>query len=277
MTETRTIGYSTCPNDTFIFHALTHGLIDTAPFRFNPVLKDVEALNQDAANARLDVTKLSFAALGHVLPDYALLRSGAALGRGCGPLIIARPGASLEGLSQGSVAVPGLWTTACLLLGLYLKGLPKIEAMTFDRIMPAVAEGRFDYGIIIHEGRFTYPDHGLINLLDLGQWWEDQTGMPIPLGCIAVRRSLGRDAARKIGSMIASSVKYAFANPQASKTYVKTHAQEMDDPVIQQHIDLYVNDFSIDIGDEGEAAVRTLLQKAQQAGVVPDIDQPLFL
>ena len=277
MRDTLTLGFSTCPNDTFIFHALVHEVIDVRPFHFEAVLKDVEALNQDAAQARLDVSKLSFAALGHVLDDYALLRSGAALGRGCGPLIVARPGISLADLGRRRVAVPGLWTTACLLLGLYMGQRPQVEAMTFDRIMPAVAEGRCDFGVIIHEGRFTYPQYGLVNLLDLGAWWEAQSGLPIPLGCIAVRRNLGPASALKIETMIRASVDHAFAHRQDSQAYIRAHAQELAEPVIRQHIELYVNDYTRDIGAQGERAARLLLERARQVGVVPDSDQPLFL
>lgn len=277
MRDTLTLGFSTCPNDTFIFHALVHEVIDVRPFHFEAVLKDVEALNQDAAQARLDVSKLSFAALGHVLDDYALLHSGAALGRGCGPLIVARPGISLADLGRRRVAVPGLWTTACLLLGLYMGQRPQVEAMTFDRIMPAVAEGRCDFGVIIHEGRFTYPQYGLVNLLDLGAWWEAQSGLPIPLGCIAVRRNLGPASARKIETMIRASVDHAFAHRQDSQAYIRAHAQELAEPVIRQHIELYVNDYTRDIGAQGERAARLLLERARQVGVVPDSDQPLFL
>jgi 1,4-dihydroxy-6-naphthoate synthase len=277
MRNTLTLGFSTCPNDTFIFHALVHEVIDVRPFHFEAVLKDVEALNQDAAQARLDVSKLSFAALGHVLDDYALLRSGAALGRGCGPLIVARPGISLADLGRRRVAVPGLWTTACLLLGLYMGQRPQVEAMTFDRIMPAVAEGRCDFGVIIHEGRFTYPQYGLVNLLDLGAWWEAQSGLPIPLGCIAVRRNLGPASARKIETMIRASVDHAFAHRQDSQAYIRAHAQELAEPVIRQHIELYVNDYTREIGAQGERAARLLLERARQVGVVPDSDQPLFL
>ena len=277
MHDTLTLGFSTCPNDTFIFHALVHDVIDVRPFHFEAVLKDVEALNQDAARARLDVSKLSFAALGHVLDDYALLRSGAALGRDCGPLIVARPGISLADLGRRRVAVPGRWTTACLLLGLYMGQRPEAEAMTFDRIMPAVAEGRCDFGVIIHEGRFTYPQHGLVNLLDLGAWWEAQTGLPIPLGCIAVRRNLGPDGARKVEAMIRASVAYAFAHPRASQAYIRAHAQELAETVIRQHIELYVNEYTRDIGAQGEAAARLLLERARRVGMVPDMARPLFL
>jgi 1,4-dihydroxy-6-naphthoate synthase len=277
MPRTLTLGFSTCPNDTFVFHALVHGLLGDHSFQFEPALKDVEALNQDAAAAKLDVSKLSFAALGHVISDYALLRSGAALGRGCGPLIVARPGTPLDDLALSRVAVPGLWTTACLLLGLYMGQRPKVTAMPFDGIMPAVAGGAYDYGVIIHEGRFTYPNYGLVELLDLGSWWEVQTGMPIPLGCIAVRRTLEGAYAKQVESLIQDSVRHACDHPQQSAAYIRAHAQEMDESVIRQHIALYVNDYTWDVGDEGEAAVRLLFKRARAVNLIPQSTKPLFL
>ena len=169
------LGYSTCPNDTFVFHAMTHGLVDCGSFYFQPALHDVEALNQMAKSEQIDVTKLSFAALGYLLENYGLIGSGAALGRGCGPLVVSRPGLDLIDLPSSKIAVPGFWTTAHLLLGLYLGHEPKATAMVFDRIMPTVTSGDYDFGVIIHEGRFTYENHGLHALLDLGQWWEDES------------------------------------------------------------------------------------------------------
>ncbi len=276
MNRRLTLGYSTCPNDTFLFYALAHGLIFCGDITFDTVLEDVETLNQSAEQERLDVTKLSFAALGHLRERYGLLRSGAALGRGCGPLIVARPGFDPARLQEVSIAVPGLHTTACLLLGLYLGKEPDMVPMTFDRIMPAVASGDCEAGVIIHEGRFTYPDHGLVCLTDLGQWWETETGLPIPLGCIAIRRSLGTETALTVETAIRESVIYAAAHPEAAAGYIRTHAQEMAPDVIRQHIDLYVNAFTRDLGDEGEAAVRGLFRRAAAAGLIPESDAPLF-
>lgn len=276
MTQNLSLGYSTCPNDMYIFHAMTHGRVDWGPVRFQTVLKDVEALNQDAKFQLLDVTKLSFAAIGQLQETYGLLRSGAALGRGCGPLIVARSGNDLSGLDASTIAVPGLWTTANLLLALYLSGHPKVAPMTFDRIMPAVAKSDFDYGVIIHEGRFTFESYGLVDLLDLGQWWEDETGLPIPLGGIAIRRELGPSIAEKVETTIRKSVLYAFDHSGASRSYVKTHAQEMADDVIDQHIALYVNDDSVSIGEKGVAAIETLFERGRESGVISGSGKPLF-
>ncbi len=276
MTQNLSLGYSTCPNDTFIFHAMTHGLVDCGSLRFEPTLKDVETLNQEARSQALDITKLSFAAIVQLQETYGLLQGGAALGRGCGPLIVARSGNDLSGLDASTIAVPGLWTTANLLLGLYLSGHPKVEPMTFDRIMPAVAKGGFDYGVIIHEGRFTFESYGLVDLLDLGQWWEDETGLPIPLGGITIRRELGPSIAEKVEIIIRESVQFAFGHPEASRSYVKTHAQEMAADVIDQHITLYVNDDSVSIGEEGVAAIEMLFERGREAGMIPESGKPLF-
>ena len=194
------LAYSTCPNDTFIFHALAERLVDMRGLAFRIDLADVEALNQAAIVGRHAVTKLSFAAVGHLQGRYRVLESGAALGRGCGPLIVARPDFNPQHLADTRMAVPGLWTTANLLLGLYLGGTRPVEAMTFDRIMPAVAEGRFDAGVIIHEGRFTYRNYNLVCLQDLGQWWEDETGHPIPLGAIAIHQDIDRETGIRVNA-----------------------------------------------------------------------------
>ena len=274
--KTLSLGYSTCPNDTFIFHAMIHGLVSDDSLRCLPVLADVETLNHRARSQILDITKISFAALGGLADTYGLLRSGAALGRGCGPLIVARPGSDLAGLARSKVAVPGTWTTANLLLGLFLSRPPVVTAMPFDRIMPAVAGGVVDFGVIIHEGRFTYESHGLVNLLDLGQWWEDETGQPIPLGGIAIRRTLGPAMAAKVESLIQKSVRYAFDHPDVSRAYVDAHAQEMAPDVVERHIALYVNADSESISREGRAAIQTLFEKARQAGLMPKSDVPVF-
>lgn len=268
--------FSPCPNDTFSFHALVHGRIPTGGFSISAELADVETLNQAARNGRYEMTKLSFAALGHLLDRYALLRSGAALGRGCGPLIVARPGFNPARLADTPVAIPGHWTTAALLLGLYRNGLGPAAAMTFDQIMPAVTEGRFEAGVIIHEGRFTFPEYGLVEVIDLGQWWESETGLPIPLGGIAVRRDLGRTAAEVLEGAIRDSVSHAFAHPEESAEYVRAHAQEMAPDVVRRHIDLYVNEFSLDLGEEGEAAVTGLLDRARKAGLLPEMSESVY-
>ena len=275
MARTLTLGYSTCPNDTFMFFGLAHGRID-CDLDWRIHLADVETLNQDAGAGRWDVSKVSFAALGNLQETYGLLRSGAALGRGCGPLIVARPGFEPDRLPLVDIAVPGLQTTANLLLGLYLTEPPRAVPMTFDRIMPAVSRGEFEAGVIIHEGRFTYSEYGLESLVDLGRWWEDETGLPIPLGGIAVRRDLGADIARRAEAAVRDSVRFALDHPDAAADYIRSHAREMAPAVIQRHIDLYVNDFSMDLGREGEAAVAALFDRGRRCGVLPPGNRPLF-
>lgn len=270
-------GFSPCPNDTFAFHALTHGLVDLPIPPLTPHLADVERLNQMALTGRLPLTKLSFHALGHVLDRYVLLRAGAALGRGCGPLVVARPGFDLAHLAQARVAVPGHLTTAHLLLCLHLGHAPAVEPMEFSQIMPAVAQGRFEAGLIIHEGRFTFGQHGLQCLLDLGQWWERTTGRPIPLGCIVARRDLGAEVIRGLEAAIAASVRAAWRNPAASREFVLAHAQEMSLDVVQRHIELYVNDFTADLGEQGLAAVEHVLAQGRAYGLLPPAGGSLTL
>jgi 1,4-dihydroxy-6-naphthoate synthase len=277
MLPTLNLAYSPCPNDTFIFHALVHGLVEAPPCRFAVTLDDVETLNQAARAGRFEITKLSYAALGHLLDRYVLLRSGSALGRGCGPLLVAAPGRDRDGLARAAIAVPGSWTTAALLLGLYVGHAPDMAVMPFDRIMPAVARGEYDYGVIIHEGRFTYQKHGLRCLEDLGRWWESTTGLPIPLGGIAIRRDQPASLAAAVDKAIRRSIELAWAHPERSLDYIRRHAQEMAPEVTRQHIELYVNDFSLDIGPEGEAAIRHLYAAARQVGLLPPVTAALFL
>ncbi len=270
------LAYSTCPNDTFIFHAMAKRLVDMQGLEFRIDLADVEALNRAAAKGVYAVSKLSFAAIGHLAGKYRILESGAALGRGCGPLIVARPDFDRQRLAQARIAVPGHWTTANLLLGLYLGKKSPVKAMTFDRIMPAVEEGSVDAGVIIHEGRFTYPEHNLICLVDLGQWWEEMTGLPIPLGAIAVREDIDRETSGKISDIIRSSIAYAYANENAASDYIREHAMEMEPEVIRQHIELYVNPFSMQLGQEGRRAVAELFSQAAQKGIFPEYKCPIF-
>ena len=269
MTEL-TIGYSPCPNDTYIFHALVHGRIEPEGIRLAPpVLEDVETLNRWAMEARLDISKLSFHALGHVLDRYVMLRSGAALGRGCGPLLVTVPERAHEDPAGWTIAVPGRFTTAALLLALYAPGHGRTGVMRFDTIMDAVRSGRVDAGVIIHEGRFTYGGQGLHCVRDLGQWWEEETGLPIPLGCIAVRKSLVA-VVPEMERAIRESILAARTDPGAGMAYIRRHARELDQEVIRSHIDLYVNDFSLDLGEEGLAAVSELLRRGRRAGIFPE-------
>lgn len=261
MTELN-LGFSPCPNDTFIFHALVSGSVPIEGVKLVPRLEDVETLNRLALAGELDVAKVSYGAVPHLLEEYDLLRSGGALGRGCGPLLVARRPLEREELRTATIAIPGRLTTANLLLRLFGPELAPGREMVYSEIMPAVARGEVDAGLIIHESRFTYPGHGLVKLVDLGEWWESATGAPIPLGGIVARRSLGEPLVRRIEAGIRTSVERAFADPAASASYVAHHAQEMDADVMRRHIDLYVNDFSVDIGAEGERAIEALLRKS---------------
>ena len=269
MTKKLTLGFSPCPNDTYIFNALVHNLIPLEQVSFaSPHLEDVETLNNWSLAAKLDVTKLSFHALGHVLDDYVMLSSGAALGRGCGPLLVTRPDLSLD-LERVTIGIPGVYTTAAMLLRLYAPKALNLKIMRFEEIMPALIEGKVDAGVIIHESRFTYQDLGLILVKDLGQWWEELTGLLIPLGCIAAKRSLSEEIIREIDQAIHASIRWARNNPGQCMNYIKIHAQEMQDSVLQNHISLYVNEFSLQIGDEGKAAVSELFRRGRAAGIFP--------
>ncbi|MCW8893303.1 MAG: 1,4-dihydroxy-6-naphthoate synthase [Deltaproteobacteria bacterium] len=270
------LGYSPCPNDTFIFYGLTHGKTPCPGVTFREQLEDVETLNQLALEAQLDLTKISYHAFGHLRQKYALLRSGGALGRGCGPLVIARNKTSMEQLRGKKIAIPGQLTTANLLLQLYDAGYDDLLILPFDQIMDAVHEGRAAAGVIIHESRFTYQQYGLTQILDLGQWWEEDSGCPIPLGGILAKRSLGSELINKIDSALHQSIKYAYAHPAEPNSYIHRHAQELDDAVIRNHIGLYVNDFSLDLGNEGIHAVTTLLNRAEERGIIPTCELPLF-
>ena len=282
------LAYSPCPNDTFIFHAWTQGMLQGTP----PVverLEDIDTLNGLAAGGEADVIKVSFYAFGLLRDRYALLHSGGALGRGVGPLIVARKDSTFrpadanggtaslgDDLSRARVAIPGELTTAALLSGLFIGGGRRGVVMPFDRIMPAVAAGEVDAGVIIHEGRFTFGSYGLRQLVDLGEWWEATTGLPIPLGGIAVARALNRGLQERIDRAVRDSVLFARSHPEASREYVAAHSQEMDPAVCQAHIDLYVNDESVDYGAEGERAIERLLGSGAEAGLFSESDQGLF-
>ena len=264
------LGFSPCPNDTFIFHALVHGqACAESPDFAAATLADVETLNEWALAGRLDVTKLSFHALGHVLDRYVLLMAGSALGRGCGPLLVARKNFPVAALPNLTIAIPGRYTTAALLLRMYSPVALATRVMRFEEIMPAIVAGEVDAGVIIHESRFTFQAHGLLLLRDLGAWWEQETGFPIPLGGIAAKRSLGKEKIQAIDRCIRASVSAAFASPEAGMPYIRQHAQELDDKIIKDHIGLYVNPFSVDLGKEGGAAVREFLARGRRLGFFP--------
>ena len=272
-----TLGFSPCPNDTFMFYPLVHGLVDTGGYSFNERLEDVETLNRLAVKGVLDVTKVSYAALGHFREQYALLRAGSALGRGCGPLLVAKEQFDPAALQGKTIAIPGRYTTAHLLMRLYNPALENFLEMPFHEIMDAVTTGRADAGVIIHESRFTYQGFGLHQLADLGEWWENETGLPIPLGGIVAKRSLGAETIRSIEQALTAAVDYARSNPAAAAGYIREHAQEMNEQVCAAHIGLYVNDFSQQLGAEGEQAITELLRRAEQAGIIPASKTPLFI
>ncbi|WP_261663239.1 menaquinone biosynthesis family protein [Deinococcus sp. Marseille-Q6407] len=272
------LGYSFCPNDTFIFYALQAGRIAT-PAPIHEVLSDVQTLNDWAARGRLPLTKISYRAYFGVMDRYVALRSGGALGRGVGPLVVARE--PLADLNGRRVASPGRLTTAELLLRLAWPDAIPVQ-MRFDEVMPAVERGEYggeplDAGLIIHESRFTYPQHGLVKLRDMGEWWEAETGLPLPLGAILVRRDLPLEVQQAMQQAVRDSIAYAWAHPQEAKGYIRQHALEMDDAVMQSHIDLYVNDYSEDVGETGERAVRELHRRAVEAGALPPSGLPLFV
>lgn len=266
-----TLGFSTCPNDTFIFDALVHQRIDTEGLEFELIMEDILHLNQKAIAAGPDIVKISYNAYGHVAGDYRLLRAGGAMGMGVGPLLIAREPANIQQLAQehAPIAIPGQNTTANLLLNFFAPNLTNRKEMLFHEIMPAVVSGEVAAGVIIHENRFTYQDLGLVCLQDLGAHWEKETGLPIPLGAIAAKRSLGKELIDKIDRLVRQSVEYAFRDRNASAEFVRANAQEMSEAVTRQHIDLYVNAFSVDFGAQGEAAIRRLLAEGQKMQLYP--------
>lgn len=256
-----TFGYSPCPNDTFAFHALTFGLVP-APFRIVPVLLDIEELNRRAHAGEFDLTKLSVGAFAAVGDRYRMLRSGAALGMGVGPLVVSRTAQPFEKAVRGRVAIPGRETTAFRLLRLAAPALGDVVEMRYDEILRAVANGEVDAGLIIHESRFTYQQHGLTKLIDLGDWWEQSTRLPVPLAGICARSDLDVTLRDEVERAIRASVQYAFDHPDASREYVRAHAQEMSPEVCAQHIALYVNQHSLDVGDDGMAAIARLVSAA---------------
>jgi 1,4-dihydroxy-6-naphthoate synthase len=276
-----TLGISPCPNDTFIFDALVNGGLDLGDLELEVLHEDVQTLNQWALAGRLDVTKLSAGVLPEVAGRYALLDAGGALGRGVGPLLVARPGAIFDPATS-TVALPGEQTTAHLLFSLVHPGATRKRFLVFSEIEAAVASGEVDAGVIIHEGRFTYAAHGLVRLLDLGEAWEARTGAPIPLGGIVARRSLGPALLQRLDGLVRASVEAAWAGGGQLSPYVRQHAQELEEAVMRQHIDLYVNEHSRSLGAEGRRAVETLLavharQHGRVALTLPEVLAPHLL
>jgi len=264
-----TLGFSPCPNDTFIFDALVNKKIDTEGFDFEVHLEDVQTLNQWAMAGRLDLSKISYGVLPLVLDSYRLLDAGGALGKGVGPLLIAKTSIPPALLPECSIAIPGQQTTAHLLFSLaYPKALKK-QFMIFSAIEDAVLTGQVDCGVIIHENRFTYQQKGLVKLADLGAFWEATTGAPIPLGGILAKKDLAPGIAEKVNELIRKSLEYAFQHYPLLPDYVRQHSQEMDEQVMRQHIDLYVNNYSLGLGVDGVTAVKTLLKTWSEINATP--------
>ena len=276
---TLSLGFSPCPNDCFMFDAIVNRRIDLEGLEFAPRLADVEALNKAAFAGEADVTKLSYHAYAFCIGSYVLLDAGSALGRNCGPLLISKRAIAKPQVAAGglSIAIPGEFTTANFLLGLAFPRAQNKTELVFSAIEPALLEDRFDAGLIIHENRFTYEARGLKKIIDLGEYWEETTGAPIPLGGIVIKRTLPDDVKQRVNRVLRRSVEYAFANRTASLDYVRAHAQEMSDEVMYKHIDLYVNEFSVDLGAEGRRAVELLFEKAAATGIIPPAPNGLFL
>jgi len=271
------IGYSTCPNDTFIFDALVNGKIDSEGFDFEPVLTDVEDLNQRAFQGELDVTKLSYHAWLHVWEDYQILDSGSALGKGNGPLLVS--GANIKGidLSGLTIAIPGEFTTANLLLSLAYPMISNKKTLVFSRIEDAILDGEVDAGVLIHENRFTYEKRGLKLIRDLGRFWEETSSQPIPLGGIMAHRRLSFSDRLAINRLIRRSLDHAFMDPRGAIPYIRRFAQTMEEDVLHAHLKTFVNDFSLDLGIDGRQAIRVLAGYAVRSGLISKYPEVMFL
>lgn len=273
-----TLGFSPCPNDTFIFDALIHHKIDTEGLEFEVFYDDVETLNHKAFRNELDITKLSFHAFAYAADNYLLLDSGSALGFGVGPLLISAGEFEPSELSPRlQVGIPGKYTTANFLFSLAYPELINKKEMLFSEIEDALLDSEIDLGLIIHENRFTYQNKGLKKIIDLGDYWEKQTGSAIPLGGIVIKRSLDKDLQHKVNRIIKRSVEFAFANPRSGLEFIRSHAQAMSEEVMYKHIELYVNKYSIDLGTEGKNAVKQLFGKALERGIIPEVKEDIFL
>ena len=272
-----TLGFSPCPNDTFIFDAMVHYKIDTEGLEFEVFMGDVEELNHKAFRSELDITKLSYHAFAHLISDYQLLNSGSALGQNCGPLLISKCSQLNDENSEIQVAIPGKYTTANFLFSLAYPEITNKVELIFSDIEQAVIDGKVDAGLIIHENRFTYQDKGLIKIKDLGEFWEEVYNAPIPLGGIVVKRSIESDLQQKIDRVLKRSVQFAFENPESSSDYVSQNAQAMNSEVAKQHIKLYVNEYSVDLGKTGREAVEILVNKAVDLKIIPSITKDIFV
>jgi 1,4-dihydroxy-6-naphthoate synthase len=272
-----TLGFSPCPNDTFIFDALIHKKIDTEGLDFEVFFDDVETLNQKALKGELDITKLSFHAFAYVANQYALLDAGSALGFGVGPLLISKKDFTKGINAELKVGIPGKYTTANFLLGIAYPELQNKEQLVFSEIEDALIKEEIDLGLIIHENRFTYQDKGLNKIVDLGDYWEKLTGCAIPLGGIVVNRNLDKEIQLKVNRLVRQSVEYAFAHPKSSLEFIREHAQAMDEQVMYKHIDLYVNKYSVNLGVEGRKSIDTLFKLATERNLIPQIAENLYV
>ena len=272
-----TLGFSTCPNDTFIFDAMVHHKIDTEGLEFEVVLGDVEELNQKALKNELDITKISYNAYAKVANNYLILDAGSALGFKNGPLLISKHKIYPEELHDVKIAIPGFNTTANLLLSVAFPEAKGKKEYLFSDIEDAVLSNEVDAGLIIHENRFTYQKKGLKKIVDLGEYWEEKTGLPIPLGGIVVNRKLDKELQLKINRVMKNSVAYAFENPKSAYPFIKQYAQEMEEEVMYKHIELYVNDFTKYLGEEGKNAINQLYEKAVSLGIIPEMNKQIFL
>ncbi len=272
-----TLGFSTCPNDTFIFDALVHNKIDTEGLEFELLLADVEELNNEAFKGEIDITKLSYHAYAYVAKNYKLLGSGSALGNNNGPLLISKHKIYPDEIEDLNIAIPGKYTTANLLLSIaYPTALYKKEYL-FSDIEEVVLSSEADAGLIIHENRFTYEEKGLRKIIDLGEFWEEKTQMPIPLGGIVVNRNLADETQQKINRLVRKSLEYAYKNPASSVAFMKQYAQEMNEEIMQKHVDLYVNDYSLDLGEKGRSAIKRLYDEAKTIKGFPEVREDIFV
>lgn len=272
-----TLGFSPCPNDTFIFDAIVNGKITQDDLQISPVIADIEALNNLSLNAELDITKISCSAYPAVSKDYQLLNAGSALGRNCGPLLVCYKDFAWRDLPKLEIAIPGEKTTANLLLNIFAREANKRTEYVFSAIEDAVIAGKADAGLVIHESRFTFEQKGLKKMADMGELWEQYTGLPLPLGCIAVRRTLPEHMKRQVEKWVHDSVRFAFDNPSASREFVMQNASEMTEDVQKKHIALYVNGFSLDLGVQGKKALELLFRKGKESGLLPDVVEPVYV
>ncbi len=262
------VAITPCPNDTFSFYHMLSGELAPRDCLLKFVLKDIESLNEDAIAGTHDVTKMSFSAYLRVMDEYQMLGSGAALGYGCGPLVLRKAGGVAPDFAKARVAIPGKLTTACLLFSLYASGAGEHVYMPYDKIMDSVSSGEVDYGVVIHEGRFVFAERGLECTADLGEWWQGETGLPVPLGCIAAKRSMGDAFADEFSTMLKESIIKVRENPEVALPYIQKHAQELEQSVLTRHISTYVNDYSLDLNEEGREAIALMEKKARAAGLI---------